>query len=138
MGKQYESSISQKLIMLMLRAKRYMFAASEPWQLTPVQAMLLVSFKPGLAKTMNELSNMMCCDASNTTGLIDRLEAGKYIERAADPKDRRVKKIQLTPRGIKCRQFIIEALNKSEAVDLAKLSEDEIKALHSIMDKLAL
>lgn len=138
MAKQHQHSVSQKLILLMIRTKRHMFTASEKWELTPVQAMLLVSLEPGTAKTMNELSHMMFCDASNITGLIDRLDGGEYIQRISDPQDRRVKKIQLSAKGIKCRESIMQALHKSEAVDLAKLSQDEVATLHSIADKLAL
>lgn len=130
------SPVYQKLIMLMMRAKRHMFTASESWQLTPVQGMLLVSLKPGSARTMNELAEMMGCDASNITGLIDRLEANCYIERAADPDDRRVKKIQLSDQGCKCRKSLLDELCRAEAFDLGKLSDDEIKSLRSITNKL--
>lgn len=138
MSHQFEIPVSQKLIMLMLRAKRHMYAASQPWQLTPMQAMLLISIGPGTDKTMNELSNMMCCDASNTTGLIDRLEAGGYIERTSDKSDRRVKKIRLSKSGVACCEVILESLHKSEALGLAGLSEDDIKSLNTITGKLAL
>lgn len=138
MGEQPNTPISQKLILLLIRAKRHMYTASEPWGLTPVQGTLLMLLHPGVAKTMNELANMMVCDASNITGLIDKLEAAGYIERTADQKDRRIKKIQLSKAGLTCREAILADLDKSEALGLQSLSEDETKALHSITSKLAL
>lgn len=131
-----KESVYQKLIALMMRSKRHMFAASEVLGLTHVQGMLLVSMKPGSVRTMNELAEMMGCDASNMTGLIDRLEANDYIERTADPDDRRVKKIQLSDHGCQCRKSLLNELCKAEALDLNKLSDEEVKTLQSIISKL--
>jgi DNA-binding MarR family transcriptional regulator len=130
------TSVYQKLIMLMMRSKRHMFVASEMRELTPVQGMLLVSMKPGSVRTMNDLAEMMGCDASNITGLIDRLEANDYIERTADPDDRRVKKIQLSDQGCQCRKSLLDDLCKAEALDLGKLSDEEVRTLQSIISKL--
>jgi DNA-binding MarR family transcriptional regulator len=129
-------SIYQKLITLMMRAKRQMFRVCEKMQLTPVQGMLLISLVPETSKTMQELACMMGCDASNITGLIDKLESGNYIERTADTRDRRVKKIQLSAEGIRCRNALLDALHEAEVLDVSKLTEDEVKALHSITAKL--
>jgi DNA-binding MarR family transcriptional regulator len=130
------ASVYQNLIRLMMRSKRQMFAASEMRELTPVQGMLLVSMKPGSVRTMNELAEMMGCDASNMTGLIDRLEANDYIERTADPEDRRVKKIQLSDHGCQCRDSLLDELCKAEALDLNRLTDEEVRTLQSIISKL--
>lgn len=131
-----EVSVYQKLIALMMRSKRHMFTASESRGLTHVQGMLLVTMKPGSPRTMNELSEMMGCDASNITGLVDRLEANNYINRMADLNDRRVKKIQLSDQGCQCRKSLLKELCKAEAFDLSKLTDEEVKTLQAIIDKL--
>lgn len=128
--------IYQQLITLMMRAKRQMFIVCESLKLTPVQGMLLISFSPESSKSMQDLADMMGCDASNCTGLIDRLESGGYIERTSDVSDRRVKKIQLSKQGIKCRKTLLNELNKAEALDIEKLTDAEVKALDSITKKL--
>ncbi len=136
MDKQDDYSVYQKLLLIMVRAKRKMFSVCESWQLTPVQGMLLTSLDPGSSKNMHDLSKIMACDASNVTGLIDRLEANGYISRIADDRDRRIKNICLTKRGITCRKALLDALRETEAVDTGKLTADEVRALHSIADKL--
>jgi DNA-binding MarR family transcriptional regulator len=121
---------------MMMRAKKHIARASEAWQLTPVQGMLLLFFKPSSTYSMNELAELMCCDASNITGLIDKLETHGYIERAAGEDDRRVKQIKLTANGVKCRQDIHKKLEVADALDLSNLSQDEIRSLYKIMGKI--
>ena len=125
-----------QLIRLLMRARRHMFAASESRQLTPVQSMLLISLDPDSSVSMNELSEMMCCDASNITGLTERLESGGYIERITDPSDRRVKKIRLTKKGLECREAGLEFLKEADAMDVSKLSAEEVRSLQTITTKL--
>lgn len=132
-----DTTIYRQLIALMMRAKRHMFIACESWQLTPVQGMLLVVLEESDSKTMNELSNMMGCDASNITGLIDRLEANGYIERTADAADRRVKKIKLSKKGCDCRCSLLNTLAEAESVDMSRLSKEEIETLKKIFNKLS-
>jgi len=48
---------------------------------------------------MRELAQRLCCDASNVTGIVDRLEARGLVERRMAPDDRRVKRLVLTPAG---------------------------------------
>lgn len=129
-------TIHQKLITLMIRAKRHMFVICESRNITPVQGMLMISLKPGVGKTMHGVANMMGCDASNVTGLTDRLEENGFIVRVADENDRRVKKIMLTDDGARCRETILEELEKTQSLDLSKLTDDELKTLHCLLSKL--
>lgn len=48
---------------------------------------------------MGELAQRLCCDASNVTGIVDRLEARGLVERRMAPDDRRVKRLVLTEAG---------------------------------------
>lgn len=132
-----DTIIYRQLIAMMMRAKRHMFIACDSWQLTPVQGMLLVVLEESDSKTMNELSNMMGCDASNITGLIDRLEVGGYIERTADTADRRVKKIKLSKKGCECRCSLLNTLAEAESVDMSQLTDEEIETLKKIFNKLS-
>lgn len=49
--------------------------------------------------SMRGLAERMGCDASNITGLIDRLEAKGLVQRTAEPGDRRVKRIVQSREG---------------------------------------
>ena len=53
---------------------------------------------------MSSLAGMLFCDASNVTGIVDRLEARGLIERRPSPKDRRVKLLVLTKEGARLRE----------------------------------
>jgi len=48
---------------------------------------------------MRRLAEEMNCEASNLTGLVDRLETRRLVERRPDPTDRRVKLLALTDEG---------------------------------------
>ena len=48
---------------------------------------------------MSRLAERMNCEASNLTGLVDRLESRGLVERRPDPDDRRVRVLALTPAG---------------------------------------
>jgi DNA-binding MarR family transcriptional regulator len=62
----------------------------------------------------------MGCDASNITGIVDRLEAKELVVRTADPGDRRVKLIERTRAGDNAvRRFHKELVKTSS---LAKLT----------------
>jgi DNA-binding MarR family transcriptional regulator len=49
--------------------------------------------------SMRELADRLRCDASNITGLVDRLERRDLVCRVSDPHDARVKRVHLTPNG---------------------------------------
>ena len=50
---------------------------------------------------MSRLAELLNCEASNLTGLVDRLEARGLMERQTDPHDRRVRRLALTDAGRK-------------------------------------
>ncbi len=71
--------------------------AAAEHDLTPPQAVLLRMLRDPLP--MRHLAASMRCDASNITGLVDKLEARGLAERRAEPHDRRVKLVALTAEG---------------------------------------
>ncbi|MBR7742025.1 MarR family transcriptional regulator [Phycicoccus sp. BSK3Z-2] len=73
--------------------------------LSAAQACVLEHLVDGPA-TMGRLADEMLCDASNITQLVARLEARTWVERGADPTDRRVKRVALTPAGRRARREV--------------------------------
>jgi DNA-binding MarR family transcriptional regulator len=59
---------------------------------------------------MRRLAEHMHCEASNLTGLVDRLEARGLVERRPDPGDRRVRLLALTQAGEAVSQETWEAV----------------------------
>lgn len=72
--------------------------------LTLAQAKVLVALEPGEAVPMRALAARLDYDASNLTGLVDRLEARGALERRPDPNDRRVKSLVITDEGLRLRE----------------------------------
>jgi len=65
--------------------------------LTAPQAMILMMLSEPMS--MRQFAERMGCDASNVTGIVDRLEAKELVVRSVDRADRRVKRIARTPTG---------------------------------------
>lgn len=107
-----------------------------PYDITPVQGMLLIVLEPGKGRSMNELSECMGCDASNITGLIERLEQNEFIKKNAAPNDRRVKVIMLSQKGESCRSRLLDDLVADSKLDLGKLTPEELDALARLLKKL--
>ena len=106
------------------------------FQLSPSQAQLLYLVDPERPVPMNELANGLYCDASNVTGLVDKLEARGFIERRADPNDRRVKMIAVTREGADFRARVVERAAEPPA-SFAGLSPREHRLLRDLLRKVA-
>ena len=85
---------------------------------------------------MNSLADALVCDASNITGLVDKLEARGLIRRQADPADRRVKMIALTPAGVKFTAKVIKMLAEP-APSVKALPRSDKATLYRIAQQLA-
>jgi DNA-binding MarR family transcriptional regulator len=100
--------------------------------LTAVQAKLLLQLPPDGAATMGALAGQLQYDASNLTGVVDRLEAMEAVRRQAHPQDRRVKRIELTDEGRRLREtFWTKLTNRSGP--LGRLSNRELISLRTLL-----
>ncbi len=77
----------------------------------------------------------MCCDASNVTGLVDRLESKGLVRRVASEDDRRVKVIELTAKGARLRAAFMERM-AAPPEGLDRLSAREQQTLVRILARL--
>ncbi|HSW81442.1 MAG TPA: MarR family transcriptional regulator [Candidatus Saccharimonas sp.] len=123
------------LIRVAMRTKHELVVLAEEHHLTPMQLFVLCSLEPNDSWSMQDISRELSCDASNVTGIVDRLQAGHYVTRAECPADRRVKRIALTPAGETLRQKVIARLIETEPAKFANLSRDEITALGALLQK---
>ena len=93
--------------------------------LAPTQAQALAALEPGREIPMRELADMLACDPSTATGVADRLEAHRLIERRPLAGDRRVRALALTEAGIERRSRFLERLGDAppsvKALDAATL-----------------
>jgi DNA-binding MarR family transcriptional regulator len=116
------------------RVNREYERASGTHQLTPVQAKALglLTYKP---LRMRRIAELLQCDPSNVTGIVDRLVARGLVTREPDPSDRRVKRIALTGRG----QSVADDLGRSmdfAARPLAALTPEDQTLLRDLLAKL--
>lgn len=100
--------------------------------LTPLQARAVLWLETPSA--MHGLADHLTCDASNITGLADRLEELGVVERIPG-EDRRVKLLRLTRRGIALRADVVEHLARGSTVT-ARLTAPERRQLAALLDRL--
>ncbi len=82
---------------------------------------------------MRDLAERLCCDASNVTGIVDRLEARGLVERRTAPDDRRVKHLVLTDDGRALRRVHRGRLTLD--LPLLDLTPDERRALTELLHR---
>jgi DNA-binding MarR family transcriptional regulator len=83
---------------------------------------------------MSSVANVLRCDRSAVTWITDRLEERGYVERRADPSDRRVKLLALTDEGRRVREEIRARLAVPPEA-LAGLPKTEQRALRDLLRK---
>src|SRR5918995_6519445 len=76
-------------------------------QLSPAQCHVLHLIEPERPVPMGQLAETLACDASNVTGLVDRLESRGLVRRRPSAADRRVKVLVLTPSGSRIRTLLL-------------------------------
>ena len=103
--------------------------------LSPAQCHLLTLLEPDQPVAMGELAAALSCDASNVTGLVDRLESRGLLQRTPSAADRRVKVLKLTPLGARIRTALVERMTSSPPT-LGRLSEADQRALARILRRL--
>lgn len=118
-------------IWLTERPPRVPTVAAE-FDLSPMGVKMLHGLEPGAEVPMRAIAGQVGCDASNVTGLVDRMEARGLIERRDDPGDRRVKLIALTDEGASLREQVLERLHEPPAV-LAGLSRADQRTLRDVL-----
>ena len=96
------------------------------------QAHALRLLDPEKPMPMSALAERLFCDASNVTGIADRLEARGLVRRQSAEGDRRVKALTITPKGIELREQVVELMTQPPEA-IAALSEDDQLALRDIL-----
>jgi DNA-binding MarR family transcriptional regulator len=125
-----------QLLMRFFLAQRGEAPTRQPaHSLSPVQCHVLHLIEPGTPIPMSRLAEALSCDASNVTGLIDRLEARGLVQRRPAAGDRRVKVLDLTPVGVRIRDQLLSR-TRHRSHPLSRLSADEQRTLIRLLEKL--
>ena len=124
----------QLLLEFLLAARPHLPAVAAACALTEAQCHVLRLLEPGVGLPMRHLAEQLDCDASNITGIVDRLEARGLVERRSCAHDRRVKELALTRAGAALRARMVERLGRPPE-PIARLSAAEQQALCAILRK---
>jgi DNA-binding MarR family transcriptional regulator len=85
-------------------------------------------------QTMGRMAELLHCDPSNVTGIVDALEERNLAERKPSEVDRRVKVVELTVPGEKLRARSIEEMYKPPAW-IESLSPADQRRLRDILKR---
>jgi MarR family transcriptional regulator, organic hydroperoxide resistance regulator len=105
------------------------------FELSPAQCHVLHLIEPNQPVAMGRIAESLSCDASNVTGLIDRLESRGLVRRQPSAGDRRIKVLELTPAGARLRSIVMQRMTEPPAI-LGRLSAEEQQALVRLLKRL--
>jgi MarR family transcriptional regulator, organic hydroperoxide resistance regulator len=117
---------------LFVQQKPRHIAIAGEFNLSPMQAFALRLLEPGTPLAMSDLADALHCDASNVTGIVDRLEARGLIARRGADRDRRVKMLDVTEKGESLRKRLLARLSEPPP-PIAALSGADQRALRDIL-----
>ncbi|MFF3014376.1 MarR family winged helix-turn-helix transcriptional regulator [Streptomyces sp. NPDC057939] len=108
-------------------------AAAARHGLTSTQAKVLAQLEGPVP--MRGLAALLVCDASNVTGIVDRLEARDLVRREPSPADRRVKNVAATEAGRDVIRRVREEMQATHGA-LDELDADESATLYALLERL--
>jgi len=100
----------EALIEFSLSRRAWWIDICAEFDLTPMQGHALRSLDPDRPVAMSVLADALICDASNVTGIVDKLESRGLIVRQSAENDRRIKMLAITSKGRELRQRLCARL----------------------------
>lgn len=128
-----DEELVEMLFAVLTPIKRHFAETAGELELSPQQALALRDLDH--PRSMRELADRLVCDASNVTGIVDRLEARGLVERQVRPEDRRVKQLLLTDVG----RDVVERHHRLMFADVPLLSDmddDDRRALGNLLQRM--
>jgi DNA-binding MarR family transcriptional regulator len=106
--------------------------------LTTTQFWALVHLEDAEGRSLSELANLLICDKSNVTSIVDKMEEMGLAERKRGKAgDRRYTRVVLTPEGRELRNTSIVARERLIESRLGVLNRDILYQLFSSLQQLA-
>jgi DNA-binding MarR family transcriptional regulator len=124
-----EDEIAALVIQLAAQLVSHMRSLVGQEGVTEPQAMLVRQLRQPLP--MKRVAELMHCDASNLTGIVDRLESKGLLERRTLAADRRIKELVLTSEGEGLQRRLDEL--STSAPGLSELSTQEQETLIALL-----
>jgi len=86
--------------------------------------------------TMSQIAEYLGVPANTVTGVASRLQKRGLVERTHSEHDRRVVTLTVTDAGIEVVSAVIRQLSRYQAAIVAELTNDELRTLTSVADKV--
>lgn len=132
-----QNNLYWQLLRVAVSAKHGLINVAEKLGLTVMQMYTLCLLESDKAIPMNTLSELLNCDASNITGIVEKLFVQKYIKREENPHDRREKMLTLTPKGAKLCEKISGALIDYQPESLKNFSDKQKQLLLTLLTQIS-
>ena len=106
--------------------------------LTLSQSWALVHLGNPQGRSLSELAQLLICDKSNVTGIVDKFEQdGLAVRKRGKDGDRRYTRVILTEQGHHMRTVVMQAREYMIYERLKTLSQQEMLSLHQSLQQLA-
>src|SRR5262245_10502134 len=129
------SKASQLLLLLFFTQRSSLPSLAAELELSPAQCHVLHLLDPDRPVPMGKLAETLSCDASNVTGLVDRLESRGLLRRRSSDADRRIKVLVLTATGARVRAALLDRMT-SPPPALQRLSAREQRMLVRLLEQM--
>ena len=130
----HHKQICRDVVSLLNTFKSAMHEFADEQKITRMQlyALYTISIQGELA--MGKAADVLHCDPSNITGLVDRLVGQELIMRQESTQDRRTKLLKVTSKGA----AIVALLEETIPVKMGceRLNEQELRAFHITIQKV--
>jgi DNA-binding MarR family transcriptional regulator len=124
----------QEFLTVLFGFKHDLIAIADEQGLTVMQLYALMDIKRAGEVSMGKMAQLLHCDASNVTGIIDRLVTKGLLIREENANDRREKILRATPSGVK---LVTQSLALLPERLGNRLSDTEITSLNVILKKIS-
>lgn len=100
-----------------------------------IRALVVVEGQKGAS--MKAVAENLCITSPSATALIERLVKDGEIKRVSDKKDRRIVRLEITPKGKKALENGLKAAGKKMTEMMKVLSSEEKKSFGALLRKLS-
>ena len=105
-------------------------------ELTGTQAWVLSALMEEEGVIQGDLAQKLGIRAVTLGGLVDRMESRNWVQRRPDDRDRRAKRIWLTPEGRKLEQRINRCLKQVHDIAIGELPGESVKRLEHTLTEV--
>ena len=130
------SGIMQSLRRIFKAIQDYSHEVSKNYGITGPQLWAIKTISLNGTLSLGDLGKGMYLQPSTITGLIDLLEQRGYVARVRDREDRRVVKVQLTPKGQRLAKKAPNPAQGKMVYGLTKLKGRELSLIFNSVQKL--